>query len=557
MTLRSFSWMRFALGKYGFAALGLAVVTLMVLCYRAVNEWQHSARMLADRRAQTTVDLLVTAFTRDMRGAQMNVLAPVRLDEPSDLNDRVTSGFARYPYPEVFVAWRDTATPASMVFYSRSGRHPSWLPPDAGTQYLPVATSAEPATSARLADQFSQDAARHHRFSIFNLDIGATRYQVVTLLTYGDLFREHVTGAFGFMVNLDWVRQHYFQDLTTQVAGIAGIDEGMALEVRDDQGNAIVRPDPGVKDSVISTRVFSLTFFDPIVAGIDPIASQVGRPWRAEAIVSADPALVAATAGARRTLIIAFGAALLLVVTYAVIIRAVRENSRIADTRSAFVATVTHELKTPLATIRAIGETFASGQQTTLEMSREFAKVSVDEAKRLTRLIDNLLAYSRVTDVTEVYQFEAVSPDALIDETLHEFSPQLARANFDLQRDIPSGLPRVWVDRTSIRLMLGNLLDNAIRYAGNTPRLALRAHPNGKGLTIEVEDHGIGIPESEIPHITRKFFRGHSAGPGGSGLGLAIVERIVADHGGVLTITSTVGVGTRVAVTLPLAGSHG
>ncbi len=554
MKVPSHPWMRTVLGPYGFMALGLAVVTLILLCYRAITAWESSAQMLADRRAQTAVDLLVTAFTRDMRGVQVNVLAPARLDEPSDLHNRVTSGFARYPYPEVFIAWQDTATPASMVFYSRSGRHPAWLPPTA-PRHLPVVTTAAPAIAAQVADRLAGDAARHRRFSIANLRIGGVRYQAVMLITYGDPYREHVAGAFGFLVNLDWVRQHYFQDLTAQVGRIAGISHGIALAVYDEQGGVVVPASRAAGDGIVSPRAFQVAFYDPIVAGIDPTA-ETGRDWRAEASVSEEPSLIAAAAGARGALGLAFAAGVLLVATYGVMVQAVKETTRLADMRSSFVATVTHELKTPLATIRMVGETFASGEPATLEMSQRFARVSVNEAKRLTRLVDNLLAYARVTDVTELYQFEAIAPETIIDEVLDEFGPQLTTGGFQVHRDVPPALPSAWADQTSIRLMMSNLVDNAIRYAGSARRLVLRVRATDAVLMIEVEDGGIGIPESELPDVTRRFFRGHSAGAGGSGLGLAIVERIVSDHRGTLAIRSTVGVGTTVTVTLPLAGDR-
>jgi signal transduction histidine kinase len=80
---------------------------------------------------------------------------------------------------------------------------------------------------------------------------------------------------------------------------------------------------------------------------------------------------------------------------------------------------------------------------------------------------------------------------------------------------------------------------------------------NDGTVTLKVADRGVGIPASELAHVTRKFFRGHASGSGGSGLGLAIVERIVADHGGVFSIESTVGVGTTVALALPISQEIG
>jgi two-component system phosphate regulon sensor histidine kinase PhoR len=233
--------------------------------------------------------------------------------------------------------------------------------------------------------------------------------------------------------------------------------------------------------------------------------------------------------------------------------RAVRASASLAEMRSEFVATVTHELKTPIATIRAIGDTLASGRISTSGDRREYAELVVQEAKRLTRLVDNLLAMSRITDVADVYSFEPLALDALVDAVLEDFSHPLAAAQFDVQVEMPPDLPAVRADRTAMSLMLENLIDNAIRYSPAIRSLRISAREDGGGLVLlEVADQGRGIPADEIGQVTRKFVRGRHAVSGGSGLGLAIVKRIVADHGGRLAIRSVVNAGTIVGVSLPI-----
>jgi signal transduction histidine kinase len=110
----------------------------------------------------------------------------------------------------------------------------------------------------------------------------------------------------------------------------------------------------------------------------------------------------------------------------------------------------------------------------------------------------------------------------------------------------------VRADQTAIGLTLTNLVDNAIRYSGASRFLRLAAHCTGASVVFEIEDKGTGIAAEDVPHITRRFFRGRGVATGGSGLGLAIAQRIVADHGGVLKVTSALGTGTIVSVTLPI-----
>ena len=170
-------------------------------------------------------------------------------------------------------------------------------------------------------------------------------------------------------------------------------------------------------------------------------------------------------------------------------------------------------------------------------------------------MIDNLLAYSRMSDVTQAYAFEPVPVGILLSQSLKEFDTQLRTAEFAVTVDVPETLPLVLADIPSMVLAIGNLIDNAIRYSSDRRELAVTARPLPSAVRIEVRDAGRGIPEDEIGLVTRKFFRGQASGSGGSGLGLAIAQRIVSDHAGTLSIQSRPGEGTTVAITLPEASA--
>lgn len=537
----------------------LSAVTLVWLGYRAINEWQRSAATLAQRRAEEAVELLVVAITRDMRAVQGSVLSALQFDESGpnltlDLNG-VGSAFARYPYPEVFFASRGTLTAESMTFYNRGDRPAVWLPKSNQPARFPVMLSSAPLVGRMLLNRIARDVADGKRFAIFNVKLHDSDYQVVALLSYTDPARQTLQAIVGFMVDLAWVRHNYFQELAGQVVRIqAGDDAGLNLAIVDSHGSPIVGTSvAGADDAPSSRRRFSLLFFDPGLVALDPPNDLEHETWTAWAIVSGDRALLAARIGARRTLGIASVSALVLAVGTVLTIRAARANARLMAMRSDFVSAVTHELKTPIATIRAVSETVASGRSTDPGLAREYAQLAVHETKRLTRLIDNLLAYARITDVTEVYSFEPVGIATIARQTLKEFHSQLSTEGFVVNVDVPYDLPLVRADRASMVLALGNLLDNAIRYSNGTRRLTIAARESVGCIVLEVTDAGRGIPEHEIQHVTRKFFRGHGAISGGSGLGLSIAQRIVSDHAGSLVIRSEVGVGTTVRITLPSA----
>jgi signal transduction histidine kinase len=542
------------------AGVCVSVALLTWFGYHAIREWQHSSALLVERRADAAADRLVTALTRDMQAVQKSVLSSpdwdaFMLDPPYDVRTVVASAFARYPYPESFFAGRGAPTAGGMIFFIRSSRPPAWAPADAGPNRFPVAVRNEPAVAEAIVARLGADAAHGRRFSIFQLQVAGVPHQVIVRLLYHDQFRDKLDGVFGFMVDMPWVRQYYFPELTAQIARIGGMGSGLALAVVDARGDAVSRTTSSTGAEPPSRRLFPVMFFDPLLVVLDPPADLPWDQWAVQVSAAADPTLAAAIRGADRTLIVAALAAASLAFGFVLTARAVRASASLAEMRSEFVATVTHELKTPIATIRAVGDTLVSGRISATGDQREYAQLVVQEAKRLTRLVDNLLAMSRITDVADVYSFEPLALDALADEVLEEFGQQLTAAEFDTQVDIPPDLPAVRADRTAMSLLLENLIDNAIRYSPVTRSLRISARRDGAGVVVlEVSDKGRGIPADEIDQVTRKFVRSRQAPSGGSGLGLAIVKRIVTDHGGHLAIRSTVDVGTVVTASIPIYG---
>jgi signal transduction histidine kinase len=539
-------------------AIGVVIsaIALAWLGYRAISEWQQQATLLARRSADAAVDLLVTAITRDMRAVQTSVLASLHFDKKPtstlDLN-AIGSAFARYPYPDAFFSGRVGPAAGTLTFYSRADRPPEWLPRAASDTTFPVVRGEEPLASGLLMTRIGRDAAEGKRFSAFDVRLKERAHQVVALLEYTDAAREELETVVGFLVDLDWVAARYFDGITAQVERISGTDNGIRLTVLDAQGRSKAGPIGAEAGAPNSTRRFPLLFFDPTVVEVDPPSDLTRDSWSAYATVSGDRALIAARQGAGRTLVLVAGSALVLAGGLALMVRADQATARLTDLRSDFVSAVTHELKTPVAAIRAISETLASGRSSHPEMAKEYAQLAVHEAKRLTRLIDNLLAYSRMSDVAEAYAFEALSFGVLARQSLKDFSSQLAEAGFAVEVDIPNGLPLVRADRTSIGLAIDNVVDNAIRYSTTSRHLSLAARAEADTVVLEVRDAGRGIPPEELPQVTRRFFRGHGEAPGGSGLGLSITQRIVTDHGGALSIRSEVGTGTTVAIALPAA----
>lgn len=557
MTTGIVTWAR--PGWVGWVSIGaiVSVVALSWLGYRAVTEWQRSAELVAEGSTDGAADLLFTAVTRDMRAVQATVLSGLR---PHDGNpeaaldlDAVASAFARYPYPDAFFVARMGNELGPITFYSRANRPPAWLPGTAADTPFPVVTVPQPPFGRLLLERIAPDLRQRKILSAFEQSINGVACQVVALLTYSDSTKAHISGVLGFVVNLDWVRRNYFDEFTSQIGRIRGTDSGLRLAVVDSGG--MVRAGAAARDvrAISSTRHFPLLFFDPALIDLDPPADLKTEWWVAKASMTGNPGVTAARTGGRVTLVIASISALMLAGGLGLSARAILARARLTDMRSDFVAAITHDLKTPTATIQAISENFLRRTSIDDSTRRDYGEIVFQEAKRLSRLIDNILAYARISDVTEVYAFKQTSLASLVQSSLKEFRFRLETDGFDRSVTIPHDLPDVRADPAALSLAIGNLVDNAIRYSGDRRQLAIVATVVDGAVRLEVTDAGVGIPQEEIEHVTEKFFRGSDTISGGSGLGLAITQRIISDHGGRLSIKSQVGVGTTVALTLPIA----
>jgi signal transduction histidine kinase len=536
-------------------AVCLGIATLLGFGYRATREWQRSSEMLVARDTEESADMLVTAVTRDMRGAHSRVLAnrdwgELSLESLTDTSDQVATAFARYPYPESFFSWEHD-NPHGVVFFNRSNRFPAWMPQPTEEHRYPVALVTNPPGADALKARVEAFGTGRFRYATFEMPLGGERYQIVARLVYADPLQERLESVVGFTVNLEWVRESYFSDILAQVVPIATRGKPLQIAVLDDKGHVVWGEDGG---RGVLVREFPLLFLDPSVSMVALGANPPVRTWTIRTSQSSESALLGSAQGADEALLAAGAAALTLALGLVLAIRAVRAGVALTAMRSDFVSSVTHELKTPLANIRAMADTLARrpiGGQTV----RDYAELLMQEARRLTRLVDNLLAYARVTDVTEIYTFEPIAPAELIDDVLQNFHHQLSERGFEVEEDIPVDLPLFRADRTAMMLAFDNLVDNAIRYSPEERRfIRMAARRDGSNVVIEVQDHGVGIAPDELSIVRKKFTRGRMARADGSGLGLAIVSRIVADHKGTLVLESELGKGTTAKVYLPIAG---
>jgi signal transduction histidine kinase len=541
--------------------LVVATLLLMWFGYRATSEWQRSTRLVVDRRTVEVLYLMVTALSRDMRAVQSQVLPqlhPSKTDaEVYELGDEVAKAFARFPYPDSFFSWTGSAgDKGDLYVFNRADRPPQWRSDGAEAKNFPTTLLRNPRELEPVMDLVRKRSTERTRFIVFETRIAGNRYQVIARPVYVPASRTALRGIVGFTVNLDWVREHYFSELAAQLSRSAVARNTMVLEVLDENSQLVTsnRPALGVQHDPQSVRErkFPMMFFDPVLRATTPPEELPIRNWTARAQAAPDESVLAAASGARGTFIVISFAAAAAIVALLLTARAARSAARLATMKSDFVSAVTHELKTPLSSIRLVSETLARGRFRAPEKVPEYASLLLNEVSRLTRTVDNLLAVSRVQDIECFYTFESVDPGTLLEDALNSFHSHLKEQGFEVNVDIPAPLPSVHADRSAILRVLENVLDNAIRYSNGTRRLTISASSGETQVTLRIADQGHGIAPEDTPHVFEKFYRGHDAASGGSGLGLAIAQRIMKDHHGDVRLESAPGAGTVVEIVLPI-----
>lgn len=233
----------------------------------------------------------------------------------------------------------------------------------------------------------------------------------------------------------------------------------------------------------------------------------------------------------------------------------VTELRRLETVRAEFVANVSHELRTPLTAIKGCLETLLDEAPPQSATHRRFLEVANGHAERLGRLVNDLLNLSDIETGKVVLYPRAVPLRAFVSETAAMFARDAAKKNVHLVNQVPADLS-VQADRDRLSQILVNLADNAVKYTPKGGHVRFLAAEETGHVRLTIQDTGQGIPASELPRITERFYRvdkARSRGEGGTGLGLAIVKHLVQLHGGTLQIDSEYGKGTTIAFLLPVA----
>ncbi len=520
---------------------------LAYLQYRTLSEVQQQTRLTMNANLQQALlGARAEAVTNLHRWPDQALLGyeihdylrranKVRMNEVADTARRIC------PYISYFfsVRWRDGVQPDILLLHR--------LQTQRGMEYIHDDQIEGEIRAATSETRFTAS----HTYRAY-LNIGGERQQIFLHLVDDDgdepkLPHVNPSGYVGFAVPAKVLAVDYFAPLLkkhlTRLAS-AGSD------IVDNQAQGAIFDGDGLKVGMSAPGATGPFTVQESITG----RSDLLPGWTMRAELSKGAAVrFDQTHFARGVSVVAMITGLLIAALVTIGMTTAREME-VSRTKTEFVASMSHEFKTPLSIIQGFVETLRLNRVRDAFQRDEYLRIIETEIHRLSNMIDRVLEISKIEAGLRRYQPELVNVGSLIEETLTCLSHELDKKAFTVERHIETRLPDAHVDPLAFSQALLNLITNAVKYSGSEKKITVRAARNEDRLEISVTDCGIGIPKREQLRIFDRFYRaGQSAAKtAGAGLGLALVKHFAEAHGGEVTVTSAPGKGSMFAILLPL-----
>jgi signal transduction histidine kinase len=356
------------------------------------------------------------------------------------------------------------------------------------------------------------------------------------LVAYGHLSKDLV---FGITMDAEVLKQ----DILPSIFKSLPLREGSYVQIRDEMGKVVAGEDFARFQDSFPELGYSQGFEDNF------------PPWEVQ-IYQADPGFVQKQLGLIKNIYFVSLAVVIVALLFGgfLAIKSTARELELAKLKAEFVSTVSHEFRTPLTSIRYLSELLQRGRVKGEKKKQDYYQTITHESERLSLLIENILDFSKIEAGMKEYRFEEIEVVDLARDVSSRFREQAAQKEAEFDSRIADQLPKVIADREALSRAILNLMDNALKYSGEDPKITFQAWSDQGNIFFEVRDEGIGIDKKEQAKIFDKFYRtqrAHDTNIKGSGIGLTLVDHIVQAHGGEVFLESEVGKGTKVTIKIP------
>jgi len=549
-------------------AAGLAVVVaipMAVLFYfqfKSLNDIETTSAVVLRQLSSETADALTRSIEDYMKRPHISVLLRITQGrtEPLDLpfiEPIVNDALLESPFVESFYFWTEVGPEAN-----------KWLVFDESSKAMPSGAverfREDRVTGDRLLRRLRELVKTKRAIVAFTETINGRPHYVQAQLRWEGPARERMTSVIAFAVDAEKLRTAYIpqvlRDWLASVQQPSGFPH-LETEVLDENGNHIFASHPERSGHVIPVdeRSFAIIFFDKELLEFAAPYEQHREVWGLRTSYGPQPIPEIVSASTRPQLALMIVLAVAMALGVFLVAGAAAREVRVAELKSNFVASVSHDLKTPLALIQLFAETLELGRVRTPERAQEYYRIINGESKKLTRLIENILDFSRMEAGLRPYRMEPADLSESLTKVLARMETQFAQGHFTITPKIEAELPRILADEGAAEQAIENLLANAMKYSGDAKHIEIEAKRVNGHIVVSVTDHGIGISLREQGRIFRKFYRVQrelGGGPQGTGLGLAIVDHTMRGHGGFVRVSSEPQQGSTFTLHFPIPGEN-
>ena len=562
---RRLGWLGRVLDDRGIRlAAGLAVVVaipvavLFYFQFQSINDLASTSAVVLRQLSQETADAAANDVEDTLKRPHIGVLLGVP-QARTDALDRAwmdpvfQQGLEQSPFVEAFYVWSAVSPQQAntMLVYNRDSL--ADVSGDLDRRFRDA-----PGVAALVMPRLRQLLEHKRAIVAFPATIGGRRKYVQVQLRFPSPDRDTFSSFIALVVDAEAIRTVHLPAMMkarlATVQHLGGFPQ-LDLSLRDAKGQVIFTSSPAASDVFVDQRSFPLVFFDRELLEYAAPFEVEPETWTLQTGFGNRTIAAIAESSSRPQLALMAMLALVMAAGVFFVAGAAAREVRLAELKSNFVASVSHDLKTPLALIQLFAETLELGRVRTPERAAEYYRIINGEAKKLTRLIENILDFSRMEAGLRPYRTTPADLGEVTRDVVARLQSQFEQGRFNVVTRVEPGLPSVDIDTGAVQQAIENILANAMKYAREERDIEVDVARAGGDVAVRVTDHGIGMAKRDLRLVFRKFYRvdsGLGGGPQGCGLGLAIVDHTMRGHGGAVSVDSEPGRGSTFTLAFPI-----